>query len=97
MDWLSYWACGWGSWHAVRNAGRKPASLWDHYYRPRERAPRAIDAPLTDLIVDLSRERRSFGYRRLTALACRKLGVAINTKKVRRIMKFEGLDLTRSA
>lgn len=64
-----------------------------YYYKPRERKPRAIDAPLTEFIVDLSRERWSFGYRRLTALARRKLGVVINTKKVRRIMKFEGLEL----
>jgi len=54
--------------------------------------PAPDDLNITEIIKELSRRYRRYGYRRITALLKRK-GITINIKRVHRIWKKEGLSL----
>lgn len=64
-----------------------------YYYEPTEREPRPVDPEVRELVLDVCRERPSFGYRRVTAMVRRRLGEPVNHKKVYRIMRIENLTL----
>lgn len=67
-----------------------------YYHTPRPRAARPLDEELRQVVLDVAKERPSFGYRRVTAMARRRLGKPVNEKAVRRVMKREGLMLGRT-
>jgi putative transposase len=54
--------------------------------------PRPDEAPLTAAIVELATQYGRYGYRRITALL-REEGWAVNTKRVERIWRVEGLKV----
>lgn len=56
--------------------------------------PRPDEAELTDLIRALASRHQRYGYRRITALLHRE-GSTVNTKRVHRIWKREGLQISR--
>lgn len=64
-----------------------------YYYEPTSREPRPIDPEVRAAVLDVCRERISFGYRRVTAMVRRSLKRAINAKQVLRIMRYEKLVL----
>ena len=67
------------------------------YYEPVPRAPAPVDASTRELVHDVAKERPSFGYRRVTAMVRRRSGRAVNSKRVRRIMKLDKLALKPGA
>ncbi|MEK6851239.1 MAG: IS3 family transposase [Candidatus Thermoplasmatota archaeon] len=68
-----------------------PRRTW--YYERRPRSPRPFDPTVRRAVLDVALERPSFGYRRGTAMCRRRLRVAVNEKRVRRILKAERLQL----
>lgn len=68
-----------------------------HYYVPRPRLPPPVDSEIREAVVEVAKERPSFGYRRVTAMVRRKLQRRVNTKQVRRIMRIEHLTLNPHA
>lgn len=64
-----------------------------YYYEPTQRTPAPVDEEVRAAVVEIATERVSFGYRRVKAMTCRKLGRRINEKKIRRIMRIENLTL----
>jgi len=53
-----------------------------YYYEPKEREPWPVDPEVREAVLDVCRERPSFGYRRVTAMVRRDLGKPVNHKKV---------------
>ena len=51
------------------------------------------DQELEDIILELHNEHKDFGYRRMRAMLC-KLGYHVNKKRVQRIMKTLGIQVT---
>jgi len=68
-----------------------PRRTW--YYRPTPRPSRPFDPTVRRAVLDVALERPSFGYRRVTAMVRRRLRVAVNEKRVRRILAAERLQL----
>lgn len=64
-----------------------------YYYEPTSREARPLDPEVRAAVLDVCRDRISFGYRRVTAMVCRVLKRAINAKQVLRIMRHEKLIL----
>lgn len=61
-----------------------------YYRRWAERAPRAEETELRDLVQKLAIEHRHYGYRRITALV-RREGWPVNPKRIGRIMREDNL------
>jgi transposase InsO family protein len=65
-------------------------SRTSYYRRWAERAPRAEEAELRDMVQRLALAHRHYGYRRITALA-RREGWPVNHKRIGRIMREDNL------
>lgn len=55
--------------------------------------PPPVDGVVREAVLQICQERPSCGYRRVTAFVCRRLGVKVNSKAIRRIMRQENLLL----
>lgn len=64
-----------------------------YYYEARPREPRPVDPEVRAAVLEVCRERISFGYRRVAAMVSRLLKRAVNAKQVLRIMRLEKLTL----
>jgi putative transposase len=77
--------------HLCKLAGLSRAS---YYRRFEARAPREADVELTSHIQALSLRYRFYGYRRIT-VELRRSGVAVNAKRVQRLMREDNLIAMR--
>jgi putative transposase len=59
-------------------------------YKPRKRGPVLVDKVVERAIYQLIQRYPRYGYRRITVMLRRKLGLVVNRKKVQRIMKRNG-------
>ncbi|MEM3334077.1 MAG: IS3 family transposase [Thermoplasmata archaeon] len=70
-------------------------SRYSIYYKKRTNITRSrINKELEELIIELSKERVTYGYRRIWALL-RNSGIRINAKTVYRVMKNHALTLNK--
>lgn len=67
------------------------------YYEPVVRVPPPPDPAIRAAVHQVATDRPSFGYRRVTAMVRRTTGLAVNTKRVRRIMHLDHLVLDSGA
>lgn len=79
---------------ACRLVGLARAS---YYYEARARVPVEPDPEIRQAVLDVCRERPSFGSRRVMGMVRRRLGRQVNRKGVRRIMALERLTLRSGA
>ncbi|MGQ0535573.1 MAG: transposase, partial [Methanobacteriota archaeon] len=84
--------------HRRRTSVRRARELLDvprrtYYYESRLRRPRPVDPRVRRAVRAVCKQRPSFGYRRVTAMLHREHELDVDEKRVRRVMKLEGLTL----
>ena len=65
------------------------------HYKPRKRKPVAVDRKFEQAIYELIQRYPRYGYRRITVMLRRRMGLIVNKKKVQRIMQRNGWTVAK--
>ena len=65
------------------------------HYKPRKRKPVAVDREVEQAIYQLIQRYPRYGYRRITVMLRRRMGLMVNKKKVQRIMQQNGRPVAK--
>ena len=65
------------------------------HYKPRRRKPATVDREVEQAIYQLIQHYPRYGYRRITVILRRRMGLIVNKKKVQRIMQRNGWTVTK--